>query len=124
MLNRQFRRDQQAAAEMRPSLGCDEFRAELAGLGVSAELSDFLYEALAEHCGEGIRPNPHDSLSGFYAIDADHLGDLIEEAFDKFALPMPTPRRPEVVPELDTPAELGSYIEQRRRELETTAPGP
>jgi hypothetical protein len=114
--NWRFSRQQGRLAALRRGLPEAEFLAELMSQGLSRDVALYVYEAISEYCPSGVRPHPQDSLSGFYGIDPDHLCDLVEDAWDKMGLARPSPRRPEVVPPVDTPTDLAMYLDRRRRE--------
>jgi len=77
-----------------------------------------IHELLAPYCAQGVTPHPDDALERFYGLDGDHQEDLVEELFHRFNLPLPSGRRPELIPSLRTPVELGLYFVRRRAELE------
>ncbi|MDQ8755504.1 hypothetical protein RCO27_04615 [Sphingosinicella sp. LHD-64] len=115
--NRRFDRAQSAAAAKRPNLSEDNFVATMEGLGGDEVVAVEVYRKLTAYCRSGVFPNPGDLLDSFFGIDADELEGLIEDLFQRLALPIPSGRTPEHIPPLETAADLVLYLSHRRKEI-------
>ncbi len=87
----------------------EEFRQSL----VRPEIASALYASLSLSLAKDILPHPDDGLLGFYFDDAECVGDLVEEMFEKLGLELPKPQSPENIEWIDSARDLGVYLEQK-----------
>ncbi|WP_420144006.1 hypothetical protein [Sphingobium sp.] len=81
-------------------------------------MAEYVWDVLAPHYGDGdILPHPDDDLTRDAHIDPDEVEDMVADVFSRFALPQPTVRHPESVPEAMTIPAFARYLDGRRNAL-------
>lgn len=94
-----------------------DFLASLEELGCAPPVSEFVLQIVRPYYNAGVIPQAHDTFAGFLAIDVEEIEDMVEQAFARLDLPMPTAACPEQVPLLATVGDLALYLNARYQAL-------
>jgi hypothetical protein len=104
---RQFR----AAKAYRAGWSAADFDAMVADDGVSPPVAALTRELVAPYYGQGVVPHPDDDFARFLMIDDEEIADLVEVAWERWGLPMPTPTDPVQLPPMQDVRDLAVYFQ-------------
>jgi len=104
---RQFR----AAKAYRAGWSAADFDAMVADNGVSPAVAALTRELVAPYYGQGVVPHPDDDFARFLLIDDEEIADLVETAWDRLGLKMPTPADPVELPPMKDVRDLAVYLQ-------------
>lgn len=111
--NISWARLQRRVALQRTGLTLAEYVEDFGQSRVRPEIANALHASLSLSIAAGILPHPDDGLLGFYFDDAECVGDLVEEMFEKLGLELPKPSNPENIEWIDSARDLGIYLERK-----------
>ena len=104
---RQFR----AAKAYRAGWSEADFDAMLVDSGVSPAVAALTRELVAPYYGQGVVPHPDDDFARFLMIDDEEVADLVEAAWERLGLAMPTATHPVELPPMKDVRDLTVYLQ-------------
>lgn len=104
---RQFR----AAKAYRAGWSEADFDAMVADNGVSPVVAALTRELVAPYYGQGVVPHPDDDFARFLMIDDEEVADLVEAAWGRLELVMPTTADPVELPPMHDVRDLAVYLQ-------------
>lgn len=107
---RMWRRFRLAQAE-RAGWTVAGFDAMLAEAGVSAMVATLTRALVEPYYGAGVVPHPDDDFLRFLAIDEEEVADLVERAWERLGLALPTRSDPVTLPPMKDVRDLALYLE-------------
>lgn len=88
-----------------------DFDAMLMASGVSASVPPVVRAVIAPYYGPDISPHPDDDFARFLAVDPAEVEDLVEAAWQRLGLPLPTLADPETLPPIKDVRDLADYLD-------------
>ncbi len=107
---RMWRRFREAKA-YRAEWSAADFDAMVADSGVSPSVAALTRDLVAACYGQGVVPHPDDDFARFLMIDAEEVADLVEAAWERLGLAMPTETDPAELPPMQDVRDLAVYLE-------------
>ncbi len=107
---RMWRRFREAKA-YRAEWSAVDFDVMVADSGVSPSIAALTRDLVAPCYGHGVVPHPDDDFARFLMIDAEEVADLVEAAWERLGLAMPTATDPAELPPMQDVRDLAVYLQ-------------
>src|SRR5262249_24966912 len=96
---RMSRRNGKRLATARPNMGREAFIAQLTTCGTDADIAAELHDWISSYYGPEAAPHVDDHMQADVRIDPDDIEDFVTAFFERNALPMPSRKEPELLPD-------------------------
>jgi len=103
---------------LRPNLSDEEFSSLFLKMGVEEDVSHWVRNEVDGYkYAEEILVHWDDEMWNFYRIDGEEIEFILERACEKFKIPLPDTKNPEIVPDLLAVKDVILYIDTLNKAL-------
>lgn len=100
-----------AAKAHRAGWSTADFDTMVAENGVTPAIAALTRELVSPYYGQGVLPHPDDDFARFLMIDDEEVADLVEAAWERLGLAMPTRADPVELPPMKDVRDLAVYLQ-------------
>lgn len=88
-----------------------DFDTMLTDAGIATRVAALTRELVAPYYGEGVVPHPDDDFARFLAVDDEEIAMLVEQAWERLDIALPTPADPAELPPIRDVRDLAHYLQ-------------